>query len=377
MNNVKIFLLLGMACLACSGCKFQMGDKPEEINYEQAYTDARTALLQAANDEDPMTRSYAMEAIGQTLKGQEGGLLLEALSDPSVLVRFSAAMSLGDIRYAKAKPKLEEMILERQTDERVVCAAIYALHRMGDTRYAGQLGIILMSDFPLGRATAAMVMGKMGEQSAIGPLNALLAEEHEAGVRLNIIEALANLGDRKSQRILESYARGYFLDLRLAAIPALAASDPNTRDILESLLKNDQPPRVRVSAAGALGKLKLGSEVGFLICIDAIENPEKMLRAGYGQDSKIKPTDISSLRRLGAMALGDIKRPDAIQYLRPLLYEEDGAVKVAAAMSILKIVPPKVVDNFEDEVVEEEPGQAEQPVDIGPKLKTSGGMDLE
>ena len=87
-----------------------MGEKSDGIDFDQAYIDARTALLQAANSEDPMTRSYAMEALGQTLKKKEGDFLLEALSDPSVIVRFSAAMSLGDIRYTKAKKKLEELI---------------------------------------------------------------------------------------------------------------------------------------------------------------------------------------------------------------------------------------------------------------------------
>lgn len=369
-------MLLCIASLVCSGCKPLIGSS-NDVEFEKIYIDAQTVLLQAANDENPMTRSYAMEAIGQTLKKKQGDLLLEALTDPSVIVPFSAAMSLGDIRYTKSKKQLEKLILNVNTDQRIVCAAIYALHRMGNFRYAGQLGILLMSDFPLGRGTAAMVMGKMGEPSAIGPLKALLEEEHDPGVRLNIIEALVRLGDKKSQHILESYVRGPFLDLRLAAIPALSESNPSSQTILENLLKNDQPPRIRVSAAGALGKLKIDSRTGFSICINAVTKPEKMLRAGYGQDSKIKLLDISSLQRLGAISLGDINRKGGVKYLRPLLHNDDGAVKVAAAMSILKIISPLINDDFDDEDMDEGQDPAEQPVRSGPKLHSSGGMDLE
>jgi HEAT repeat protein len=208
----------------------------------------------------------------------------------------------------------------------------------------------------------------------MGPLRALLEEEHDPGVRFNIVEALSGLGDKKSQRILESYANGYYLDMRLVAIPAMPKANPNTHAILRNMLKNDQPPRVRVCAAGALGKLGLGDKKCFNICIQAINMPEKMLQAGYGQSGKIRPLDISSLQRLGAISLGNLARPEAIEYLRPLLYGDDGSVRVAAAMGILKIVGQVESPHDDDELDADEQDQG-PPVRLGPKLQSSGGLD--
>jgi len=390
MKRTLMFFVACLGSLALSGCEMASSDSGA-VDYHQANIDARTALLQAANDDDPMTRTHAMEAIGQTLGRGQGELLEQGLDDPNVMARFAAAMSLGDIRYAPAKGRLEQLILNEKTDQRVVCAAIYALYRMGDTRYAGQLGSMLTSDFPLGRGTAAMIMGKMAEPSAMGPLKALLEEEHDPGVRFNIVEALSGLGDKKSQRILESYAKGYYLDMRLVAIPALSKANPNTQPILQNMLKNDQPPRVRVAAAGAMGKLGLGDKACFNICVQAVTLPKKMLQAGYGQAGKIKPLDVSSLRRLGAISLGNLGQAEAIGYLRPLLYGDDGSVQVAAAMGILKIVGPTEHQRDDDELDEDgrgkggrgedgldEDDQGEQdlrPIKRGPKLQTSGGLD--
>lgn len=344
-TTIILAIVLG-SMLAVCGCELAALDtRPEypSVDTARAVVDARTVLLQEANSSDPAVRAHAMEAIGQTM-GQDGaGVLMQALGDKYTSVRFAAAMALGDVGYPPAKAKLIQIVENPQADQRVVCAAVYALHSIGHTKYAGQLGYILFGNFDLGRAVAAQVMGKMDETSAIGPLQAALEDEQNVTVRISIVEALALLGVKRSQEILEAYARGYFLDVRLVAIPALARSRAERAElVLEELVATDNPPRVRVSAAGGLGLRGIVHEEGYEFCLRAADNPRQVMRDLYGQDTKLKDHEVASLQRLATLALGQIKAPSSVGLLHHLLNAEDGSVRVAAAMSLLQICAPAV-----------------------------------
>ena len=344
------------------------------VSLDKAYVDARTVLLQAAASDDPVTRANAMEAIGATLGPSAGGILLQGLDDKNVAVRFSAAMAIGDMGYPPAEKRLIQLIEDPKTDQRVVSAAIYALYWHNNEKYAGQLGALLFSDFDLGRAAAAMAMGKMNEASAIEPLRSLLTEEKVPAVKVGILEALALLGDRGSMQMLEAYAKGYFLDLRLAAIPAMARSGaPRGKMILEELMGSSNPPRVRVAAAGGLGLLGVPSDNGYKLCCEALRNPEKMLRQSYGDEHLIKSVEVSSLQQLAARSLGQMKREEAVYILRPFLGDRDGPVRVTAAMSILKILSS--LGHPTDVSLRRGASPGGTPPGSRRKLQTSGGID--
>jgi HEAT repeat protein len=323
----------------CGSMGYDRDEKPP-LNVAQARLDARAALLQAAVSADPLTRSHAMEAIGETLGRQDAGMLVQGLDDPAVAVRYAAAMALGDIAYEPAKERLIQLVDNPRSDQRVVCAAIYALSRMGHTRYAGQLGTILMSELALGRSAAAMAMGRMGEQSAVGPLKTVMGDEDDPGAKMAMVEALAQLGDQRSIRSLEAYAKGYLLDLRLAAIRALGEiKPPRAKIVLNHILQSDNPPRVRVAAAGALAGMGTVDPAGYELALQALRRPRKTIRGAYGEEYPIKNVEVSSLRQLAAMALGRMGKKQAVPYLRRYLDSQDGAVRVAAAMAILEILP--------------------------------------
>jgi len=273
MNNLwERFWAIGMCSLVvvfaplysgCSGMDWTKKTEPP-IRRDRLYIDARATLLQAVNSDDPHVRAHAMEAIAQTLKTSGAAYLVQGLSDKSVIVRYAAAMGLGDIRYRPAMKKLVKLVENPNTDERVVCAAIYALYQIGDDQFAYQLGVILASRFELGRASAAQVMGKMGEKSAIGPLKTALGYEPDDGAKVSIVEALAMLGDKQSRLYIEAYTQSYYLDMRLPAIPILAKlKTPKAKLVLTSLLAKRNPPRIRVAAAGGLGYMGLFDEKGY------------------------------------------------------------------------------------------------------------------
>lgn len=367
-------VLLASVPLGCDAWGVS-GHREVAIEPARAAVDARETLLQAAGADDHYTRAYAMESIGRVMGARQGGLLAEGLNDRAVVVRFAAAMAIADCRYRPARDRLVELVEEPKTDMRVVCAAIYGLHRMGIDRYNGQLGVMLTDSNDDARATAARVMGLMDEPSAVGPLKSLLAEEREPEVQLTIIMALAKLGDKSSINLLESYAKGYYLDQRLLSIPVYAETAGLASQLaLEEMLNSRHPPRVRVVAAGSLGRIDRPSDYGYDLCVQAVREPREMLEESYDKAKVIRPEVVESLEQLAARALGEMGNPNAIQTLHPMLENPAGAVQVMAAESILRLAGEEPTRNRSDSQAEPTSQKPELPPD-SESLETSGGMD--
>jgi HEAT repeat protein len=369
---------LALGTLLCAlGCEDIFGKKKDVyVDPQLARVDARTVLLQSIHSNDPLVRTHAIEAIVKTMGASQGRILLQGLHDSAVSVRYAAAMGIGDVKYRPALPRLLEIVKNPQSDQRVVGAAIYALHQMGNNTYTGQLASLLHSELAEGRATAATVMGKMGETSAIGPLKSMLETEKTPAVRLAAVEALARLGDQRSGQMLESYAKQYFLDLRLAVIPTIGELRvPDADRVLKQLLyypKN--PPRVRVAAAGAMGMLGLYDENGFELARSALQNPDMLLREFYGQKHAITDVERSSLQQIGAMALGRMDNDQALAILQPYMQEPDQAVRVAAAMATLELLSSQPLQRGPMDVTPA-PTSPSARQKQQPRIQSSGGMD--
>ncbi len=317
--------------------------EPLAIDPVKASLDARTALLQAADAPDPATRIYALEAMAGTIGKDCGAVFREALRDPNPAVRYAAAMAVGDAKCVAALGDLGKMaeVGVGDSDKRVYAAVMYALYRLGDVRHVGDMAKLLFDKEGEVRSSAAQGMGKMGEPSAIGPLKAVLANEYDEGVKLALVEALAVLGDTASADLLEAYTKGYFLDLRLAAIPALARSGAGrTARVLTELIQDRHPARVRLSAAGELARLGHVDDRGCELAMQSLREPQKVLAESSKLSKRNVDTDAASLKRLAAIALGWMNRDEAVNLLHPLLRDDDGGLRVAAAMSILRLLAP-------------------------------------
>ena len=329
-------VLLAAFVAAPVGCISQ-----PEVDPARAYMDARMVLRRCLNDQDEFARSHAIEALAETMGARSGPTFTEALVDASPAVRFAAAMAIGDAKYAPAKDRLLKMVQDKQLepDRRVVPAVIYALFRLGDDTYAGDLYSLLFDREKEVRANAALAMGRMQEPSAIGPLQTRLAEEQDPMVRLQLIEALAILGEEASALSLEAYTKKTpYLDERLVAIPAMAKVRSATALlVLRELLEAKQPPRVRAAAAGALAMLGEYNAQAYEFCLAAARNPEGITRGAYG-GSVSATLETSSLQRLAAISLGWMNNEGAVKVLHPLLTHSDRGVRTAAAMSILRLL---------------------------------------
>ncbi len=355
------------------------------VDHTLALIDARTELRQAADGKDPVTRTHAIEALAQIEGVQAGGIFKQALGDEMPTVRFAAAMAIGDVKY---KPALETLLAmakdkKAEPDRRVFCAVIYALHQLGNYDYAGELGTLLFDKEWEVRANAAMAMGKMGESSAIAPLKTLQGDEKNPTVELQLVESLALLGDEKSAGLLEAYTKRPFLDDRLVAIAAMvkvrSARGPH---VMRRLLRRTRPtrerPRVRVAAAGAMSEFGYFDQEGYDLCIKAAGDPTAVMRRYYGTYDKINPVEIHSLQRLAAMSLGSMRRSEAVTVLHPLLKSSDGSVRIAAAMSILKILRVSTAPTAEEPAQKQDQSSQDPkkaPSPIRPKLHTSGGKN--
>lgn len=315
------------------------------MSRSKAWSAARETLQVSAQDEDPATRWMAIEALAHTVGTKAGPIYIRALSDAEPAVRAAAAMAIGDLSYAPAKTALKAMAEERggrlwETDRRTYCSVIYGLYKLGDNTHTENLGKLLWDKESQVRANAALVMGKMGEPSGTEPLKMLWNGEQDAMVRIQVVESLALLGNGRAKTLLEAYAKTRFVDEQISAIRAMArVKCPRGVLVIGERLAAKHPPRVRVVAAGALGRLGKFDYGAYSLCIDSVRNPLAVLKSAFGTDRENTEDHAKSLQQLAAVALGWIGRDGAVDYLYPLLKDEVGPVRVAAAMSILRLLP--------------------------------------
>jgi len=367
---------------ATGGCTLK---KRVALDLRKAYIDATSTMRQAADDADWVARAVAIEALSQTAGAKAGPVFKEALKDKVPAVRFAAAIAIGDVRYEPAKSVLADMAKEgddnphAEPDKRVFCAVIYALHSMGDARWTKELASLLFDQQREVRANAAMVMGKMGEPSARVPLRTRLEDELDPSVQLQFVGTLAMLCDTRQAFTLEYYTKIEVLEDRLDAISAMARiRPPRAVLVLRKMLDSRQPPSVRVAAAGALAQLGHADAGLYRLCIRALEKPENMLRRQRGAGAEIPDVEVRLLRRLAAIALGWMNRQEAADVLHPLLRSGDGGVRVAAAMSLVRLLEAyrPVVEPVKQPkpkpIAASQPTAPTRPV---PKLYTAGGKD--
>ncbi len=384
--KIRMTVLTMTACvLAASGCgKPKLGFDRREVRI-----DACETLRKAAADPDSETRGKAMEALVFALGDGAGEYFSKALRDPEPSVRFQATLAAGDLKYESVKPRLLEMaqikVTGAEVDKRVHCGVIYALYRLGNVEYAPELGRLLFDPEREVRAAAALVMGRMGEPSAIPPLKTLHGEEKNQTVKLQALESLARLGDEQSATQLEAFATQSIVLQKLVAVQAAGwfrsrRLGEALRDILYS---EHYPPTVRVLAAGALARIGNYDVYGYELCMTSSAKPRQVLAAHLDDAGVPIGLDVSLLQAEAVRSLGwmgattEAKRNKAIKVLIPLLKCPDGSVRVAAATSILRLIPPEKVD-LPVEAIMPEPSHEDLKVKSKPehrKLYSSGWKD--
>jgi HEAT repeat protein len=190
------------------------------------------------------------------------------------------------------------------------------LHRLGDTSHSHELEKAALAADPRLRGDTALVLGMLGEKSAIPILRSML-KDNDPKVRLQAAEALWRMGDALGSDGLVAATLSSNPDDRMIALLGLA--EPRDTQVLgnvEGLLTDDY---VEVGLVAARAAGMLGSDDGYGLALQNVGSPNVARRVFAG------------------MALGAIGRSDAQPALRKLLGDTDPDARLVAAGAILTI----------------------------------------
>lgn len=294
-------------------------------------------LNRAYHDPDEVIRANAIEATQRTLGIAAAPAILNALGDPSPLVRFAASMAVGELQLREAQPRLLANLLTpdqldaqasntpgsfEQAEARRVLAASeqigirYALHKLGIKQYSHDLEKFAVDRSPRVRANTVMVLGLLGEKSALKILNTT-TNDPDPAVQLQSVEARYKLGDQTALEDLAVASVSKFPDDQIIALLALGSSkDARNARLISGKLTSDYT-EVTLAAARALGML--GNDLGMGVALKAVESKDARQRS------------------MAALALGAIGRTDAQDELARLLKDPSPAVRLSAAQAILQL----------------------------------------
>jgi len=288
-------------------------------------TAARAEIKTALHSPDKLIRAHAIETLAEQHMTDWSQQIIDALNDPSSLVRKSAALAAGQLQIKAAADHLSPLLdAEGATDpqgatnaaqERI--AAIFALHRLGDTSHSHELEKTAFDTRWQVRGDTAIVLGLIGDRSAIPLLHQMLSTDIDVNVRLQAAEALWRMGDEIGQQALvQATVSGYASDVMIAILALAQPHDTRMLEYIVGLFSNDFP-EVRLMCARTSGML--GSDIGYGVVLENVNS--------------VDPRD----RALAAMAFGSIGRSDSQKLLAKLLKDPDPDVRLAAAGALISV----------------------------------------
>ncbi|HMD55744.1 MAG TPA: HEAT repeat domain-containing protein, partial [Phycisphaerae bacterium] len=264
--------------------------------------------------QDPGIRSVAVESVEELNSPAALTIASHGLDDPSPMVRFSAGMVAGSQRMYALKPQLEQLL--EDPDQNVQIAAIFALSQIGEDNYLNRLPDMFHTSDPTVRGNVAMILGDLGNKSAIDFLLSN-ANEENAGVKFAITEALAQLEYPDAVSSIIALSLSVNAEDHLEAMSACRNLDsPLANNVLLSGL-SDPDPAARLIAARGLGAR--GSLQGEQIAVAYSSNTDPNLRV------------------LAALALGTMRVTKNIDILNGMLSDQDAKVQVAAAAGLIRL----------------------------------------
>ena len=243
----------------------------------------------------------------------------------------SAPSQKNDRHLCSTSILLEPLLLDVSTS--VQAAAMYSIYKCGGLVDLNPLGEMLQSDNPELRGNAAMVLGKMGNQSAKHMIREALTTESSSIspirrrlINLQMAEALILLGDTEE---LEVVRAAIFSSAQEAEVTGIACQiagrlrDVEVVSTLESILltKGRYPDEIRLVAATALAEI----------------SPDRMPLEPV---LRFTSSDSANLRSQCATALGVQGNRLSLGPLALMMDDSDPIVQISAAGAVLRINNP-------------------------------------
>jgi len=321
-------IVVGVGCLCLAGCSGLAGPTKD---MRQLRDQAAEALRIGVRYPQMATvRAYAVEAMQQVGTKDMRPWIRQAVHDDNPAVRFAACIALGTLRDSLATDAIAPLASAPVTSDRI--AAIFALHRLGDTARTHKLAEYLLNDSdPANRRHAAFVLGRLGERGAI-KLLARAMRDDDRGVRTNALESMALLGSPEAvSTLVANCFSGIGAEETLAILALGRLNDPKHRDLFKDRLVKGQYVETQLAAARALGALKDRS--GFdlaLKSLDYVARKDQPDDPAWNQQHRV--------REMAALALGAIGDRRALPRLGQVLeHADDPRLQIAAARAILEI----------------------------------------
>ena len=296
-----------------------LNDPPEAA----VSNEARQILVQASSNTWAALRAHALEAsIGHPSLLSE--MAPKALVDDNRGVRFVACMSIAEMRDARFNPLVAPLLSDPSASVRA--AAMLALARGGQRVNFTPLADMLADNDPEIRANAYLVLGELGNESAIPLIRESLGRGMKLvnPLRVRLVdlaaaEALVKLGDQKEVEPIRAalFAPPEQGELTIVACDSVRRlKDEVARPMLERIVSArgsaERSPEIRLAACRALHAL--GSPAAPLaVAKEYARHPDARIRAQ------------------STVLLGEIGSPDARALLTSLLHDADPTVQVAAA----------------------------------------------
>jgi len=296
---------------------------PEELR-----TAALDLLMQAADSTNPLLRANALEAMQSEPEHLEAAVKI-AMHDENRGVRFVAAALVGKIGLDLCD-ELERLLEDESLSVRT--AAIYGLRQCGRDVDLTPLGEMLQSYDPEIRANAAVVLGELGNPTAIPMIRRALRERmpdtapaREKMVDLQLAEALVLLGATHDIQAIRAalYAREEEAELTVLACQILGRlDDKGAAADLTNLVwregKYKRQPELRMAATAALAEIDPARA--------RVEVPMEYARS-----------ELYLQRAQAAHTMGVVGDLSTLPMLSTMLSDPNPVVQVSAAGAVLQV----------------------------------------
>lgn len=331
-QKAKVFtfhlLLFTWTVLLTFGCEepLQSTINPSGSFDDNLLYEADRIIREGLADNNPQVRANAIEVVTDTRQLRLMPVVRRLLRDEAAPVRFNAALAVADLRHFPAKSDVKQLMEERKENENIRIAAAYALYKLGSSESLSLIGEAITNKDQIVRANAALLLGKIGDKSALKLLYWVLRDkDSDDRVRFNAAEAIAMLGDEQIYQKLWAMLISAYADDRVMGVRAMGAL--RTRQAKNALITmlDDNVLDVRLAAAEQLGKLK-----------DPVGEAEVLKVLTKNLTASMDREDRERVKVLTALAIGEIGTDALTKFLPQLLRDESKNVRLAAAKAVFR-----------------------------------------
>ena len=301
---------------------------PMLVDGETVREIALSILRQATVSTTPRLRANAIESLRFAPTNVLEAAVRIGLGDDNRGVRFVAAMMIGERQLCNISMLLEPMLLD--DSKSVQAAAMFSIYKCGRKVDLNPLAQMINSENPELRGNAAMVLGRMGNDSAkniirdaVKSTPSSITPIRRRLVNLQMAEALILLGEVEELEVIRAAIFSSAQEAEVTAIACQIAGrlrDVEVTSTLESITMtpNRYPDEIRLVAATALAEI----------------NPE---RVPMDDVLRFTSSDSPNLRSQCATVLGVQGNPLSLGPLALMMEDSDPLVQVSAAGAVLRI----------------------------------------